>query len=482
MTSVPPLLRQLTDHLTSLGVNDASKPPDWIGAAELCWLDWGAVTVHGLDLPVTARVAQTVGGLHDLVADVVRHQRGSSEAAPPGAVPFLAFLLGTAAHAAELDDTLPGCMAHAGGPVVSAAAAMGLWLRSSGKALLEAIAVGYEAIDRVGRAMNAPPSMAVHARGFHPTGVLGPLGAAAASARLMGLDPNRVTHALALATSMGGGLLEFFTGGDTKPLHVGQAAASGVLAASLARSGLQGPIRALEGRDGFLRVYAGNAWDPGPLVEYGDSGELAVQRTLRKYHACCHHCHPAVETWRLLQRKNAFDLEAVVAVEAALPRMAVYQVGLPTQEKRQPATPTEARFSLPYALAAWSVVGHLGPQAFERHRLADPRILRLAQRVTVREDPSMDEVFSQGRMPARVKVRLQDGRSLEATLVLGSQLPHDDERSRLREKLRTLLGSRGQADHAENTWQLLERSSHDGPATLLESIGSNPAIWGGDAP
>lgn len=434
-------------------------------AAQLCWLDWATAVLCGLGDPAVRGVARVTGEAPELLGCLERQPK----AVQISTCSRLAFLLGTAAHVQEIDDTLPDCMVHPGAPVISAAFAAGLAQNISGPQFLRGIAAGYEVISLVGRAMNRPPRMAIHARGFHATGVVGVLGAAVAASTVMGLDAEATTHALELATSMSGGLLEFLSGGgQSKALHAGKAGADGVMAASLAAAGLRGPARALEGRDGLFRAFAGESDQAGMDFALKPA---AVLRTQRKYYACCHHCHPSVEALAALHRRYPFRQEDVAEVNVRLPSMAAYQIAVPAEAKQRPVDPLEARLSLPYSLAAWVVLGHLGPSAFEPTHLRDSNILALAARISGRPDPEMDVLFADGRMPAVVTLRLKDGNELVQPMVLGST-PGDltAERSRLETKFRSFLSSHACAAALEKVWTTLEEAATQGPGQAIRVL------------
>ena len=138
---------------------------------------------------------------------------------------------GTAAHALDYDDMCFVSLAHPSAPLVAAALAAAEAAGASGRALLDAYVVGFEIEARLGRAMNPRH----YQRGWHCTSTLGTIGAAAAAARLLGLDATARGHALAIAASEASGLKENF-GTMVKPLHAGLAARNGVLAARLAQA------------------------------------------------------------------------------------------------------------------------------------------------------------------------------------------------------------------------------------------------------
>lgn len=462
-----------------------------LAAARLAWLDWAGVALYGLGTSVGRSLASLVGDPEHLAGQVAGLRAAPAQGRRAGEGPggplapawSLALLLGAAAHAAELDDTLPDSMVHAGAPVVAAAWTAALACAAGTRKFLEAVAFGYEVAGRIGQAVNSPPGLSLHTRGFHPTGVVGVLGAAAAAAALNELEREGRAAALTLAASMGGGILEFLSGGgDSKALHAGKAAADGVLAASLAALGLRGPRHALEGRDGFFHAFG----EQGRLGGEGGVAKLErplaarsahVVRTLRKYHACCHHCQPAVDALAGLVDQaglRASELARdVTSIEVMLPFMAYYQVAVPIEGKRRPSTRLEAQLSLPYCVAAWLVLGHLGPSAFEAPYREDPRILKLADTVQARPSAEMDAHFARGHMPAVVRVYRRNGSVLEGDCGLqplkadlaGLRAHLRREGERVRQKWSALLDPRLGPGRVEVLWEMMAHR----PVTAFEA-------------
>jgi 2-methylcitrate dehydratase PrpD len=159
---------------------------------------------------------------------------------------------GMAAHSMELDDTfLPGSI-HNESFVFSPALALAEERGASGKRFITAVVAGFEIACRVAAALR--PAV-TNARGFHPTGTTGALGAAATAATLLGQDATQVTAALGVACSQAAGLLEFVTDGAwTKRFHGGWASHAGIVAAELAQHGITAPPTSLEGRFGYLHA------------------------------------------------------------------------------------------------------------------------------------------------------------------------------------------------------------------------------------
>jgi 2-methylcitrate dehydratase PrpD len=230
--------------------------------------------------------------LLDHLAVAERGARGPAAAAARAAVgdspPDVALVDGIASHSLELDDTYERASLHPGVAVWPAVLAVGREEDATLAAVLDAGSRGYDVMCGLGDRLDPAET---YRRGFHPTGVVGPLAAAAAVARLLGLSEGQERHATGIAASMAGGLLAFLGDGAwTKPLHAGQAAANGIRAARLAQAGYTGPAEAIDGRLGFLHAFG--AVDPAPrALEPGEG----LDRTAVKHHACCRYMHGCID-------------------------------------------------------------------------------------------------------------------------------------------------------------------------------------------
>jgi len=171
---------------------------------------------------------------------------------------------GTAAHALDYDDTNFTMLGHPSAPVLAAALAAGELALADGRAVVHAFLLGFEVETTLAEVLNP----AHYERGWHATCTLGTMGAAAAAARLLGLDAGQTRTALAVAASQASGLKENF-GTMTKPFHAGHAARSGVLAALLAREGWTASDHAIEGPQGFLHVLGAGQLRMEPLATLG---------------------------------------------------------------------------------------------------------------------------------------------------------------------------------------------------------------------
>jgi len=321
------------------------------------------------------------------------------------AAPLAALLNGTLAHGLDFDDTHAASITHASAAVLPAVLAVAESAGASGRAAVTAAVAGYEAIARLG--MAAPG--AFHARGWHATSVCGAFAAALAAGRLLDLDARRLTAAVGLAGSFASGVLEFLADGSwSKRLHAGWASHAGVVAATLARSGFAGPATILEGRFGLYRTFLDREPDTAPFESLGRTWEtLAVGF---KPYPCCHYLHAYLDCALALRREHGVAPEAIERVECLVPAGEVPIVCEPRAAKLAPRTSYDARFSLPFSVAAALVDGAVDLDTYAPPRLADPRLLALAGRVVhlVDEASSFPDGF-----PGWVRIRLRGGAVLE---------------------------------------------------------------------
>jgi len=324
-------------------------------------------------------------------------------AAPPQA----ALANGALAHGLDFDDTHADSVCHASAVLVPAVLALAESERLGGRDALTALVAGYEAMIRIG--MAAPGRF--HERGWHATAVCGAFGAALAAGKSLGLDASRLTAAVGIAGSMASGVMEFLEDGSwVKRLHPGWAAQSGIQAAALAQEGFTGPATALEGRLGFYRAALGDAPDIAKqLKNLGDEWETV--RSSFKLYPCCHLNHAYLDAVASLKRAEGLRPEQVEEVECLVPAGEVPIVCEPAAAKLRPRSPYDAKFSLAFCVAAALVGDRVGIGTFTEEGIREPGALALAARVRYTVDPSSPYPRT---FPGWVKVRLRDGRMLEA--------------------------------------------------------------------
>jgi 2-methylcitrate dehydratase PrpD len=364
-----------------------------------------------------------------------------------------AMLNGIAAHALELDDT-GGCD-HSGAVVLPAVmAALSMSTKPvDGRELITAVVIGYEIGRRV---LEACGSYSAHnGAGWHSTATCGVFGAAAASARILGLDAQQTLSAMGIAGSFSGGLWAFIhDGSQSKRLHSGRAAEGGLLATRFAQQGITGPTKLFDDVwGGFLKTLAADTAVPEALdAELGHVWKLA--RCSIKPYAACRGTHSAIDALGLLLDQLQISAEQVEDVQVSLCGFLQDMCG-----GQDVSTLPAAQMSLRYALAARLVQGHCRLEAYDDEQRRHPRIAHWMSHIRLEVDPQLSEDGE----PV-VSVRTVDGRqaSLCVEVPLGAPgNPLSD--AALEEKFFSLAGRvipRQQAKELlEQLWRLEELES-----------------------
>ncbi len=311
---------------------------------------------------------------------------------------------GVAAHAHDYDDMCFVSMAHPSCALVPSTLAAGELTSASGSAVLDAYIAGFEVECRLGLVMNPRH---YHERGWHCTSSIGTLGAAAAAARLLGLDAPSTVQALGIAASLACGVKENI-GSMVKPLHAGMAARNGVMAAQLAKAGFTASEQSIDGPQGYL-VVMDSQKPPSALVDaiadLGSRWEILDSGITVKLYPSCAATHPPLDALLSLKRRHNIAAEDIavidVEVDSMTLRLLIYS---------RPSTALEAKFSMPFCAAAAMVFGHPTIETFDVEKIGDPRIQKLLPLVTLRANPGFDAAAPLSQ--ANVTVRLKDGRAI----------------------------------------------------------------------
>lgn len=330
-----------------------------------------------------------------------------------------ALVNGTIAHAQELDDF--GGADHSGAVVVPTVLAIAQAQRiADGARVLEAMIAGYDVALRVLEAAGGYRAHNNHS-GWHSTGTCGSFGAAAAAARMLGLDARRTAWALGLAGSFTGGTWAYLADGAmSKRYHPGRAAEIGLTAGYLAREGFTGPTRVLEADwGGFLPTYAGDAACPEAITA-GLGSEHRIMKSGIKPYASCRGVHSVLDVIFGLCATHALRAADVASVEIRCNVASLMSLG-----ERDPQTRLAAQMSLPYGVAVALVTGRASLAEYEPHRLADSAVREMIGRIRMSVDPAIDE-----NTEPYVTVITTDGRRLQGHEPIGlgdprNALPED---------------------------------------------------------
>ena len=315
---------------------------------------------------------------------------------------FAALINAAASHVVEQDDVHNGSVFHPAAVVFPAALAVAQQEGLTGRDLLLAAVAGYETGIRVGEFLGR-----THYAVFHTTGTAGTLAAAAAVGKALRLGAEEMNHAFGSAGTQAAGLWEFLRdAADSKQLHTAKAAADGLLAASLARSGFTGARRILEGPQGLAAGMSRDS-DPARLTD-GLGRRWAILETSLKWHASCRHTHPAADALALLFARRTIDHRRVRSVTARVHQAAIDVLG----PVGVPASVHQAKFSMGTVLGLIAVHGKAGLAEFET-ALDDADVLAFRDKVGMTLDAEVDHAYPR-RWIGKIEIVLDDGARLEA--------------------------------------------------------------------
>ncbi len=366
------------------GIRFGDLPEAVVERARLVWLDCLGAIIAGAAEPEMQAAAGRLAGSF-----------GSKES------PLLAaFMDGTAGTMLEIDEGNQYARGHPGIHVAPAILAMARRRTVSGKDAIRALVLGYEIGARIGIASKLRVTM-------HPHGTWGVVGAAIAAAALDDASPTEIAAVVNVASSLGLATSRrtMLEGATVRNSYAGVANMMGLIAWDLAKSGFTGE------RDGIASVFGGIAADDfraeEMVLDLGSRWEIA--RNYFKRHAACRYTHAALDALEEIVEKAGGAIRPD-EVEALSVETYVWAAQL---DHPKPGSMLAAKFSLPFSLATALAHGGATLSAFRDEARADTRIAALAAKVRVAEDPALTALLPALR-PARVRLKLKDGRSFEA--------------------------------------------------------------------
>ncbi|HYK15183.1 MAG TPA: MmgE/PrpD family protein [Burkholderiales bacterium] len=412
-------------------------PGDVIERAKACVIDTVGACTYGSTLPWSKIV----------IGYAEQYGRGGQSTilgtAQKVHAPLAALANGALAHAFEMDCLVqPSAGVHPGASLTAPGLAIAQEVGASGRDFITAVVAGGEVMHRIG---DASKQSTEHI-GFHAPGVTGAFGGAVIAGRLLKLSKDEMTMALGIAGSLGCGLLEFSKsgGGMVKRLHLGRAAESGVLAATLAKNGFSGPATVLEGKFGYMHVFC-HEGDPARLTAgLGESWKL-LTLALKRY-ACHVTSHVPVTAALELQEKHKIqgDDVAAITIEGSEKMFSHHNI-------LEPQDMTMAQYSAPFNVALSFYRNPREPDSFSEAARNDPKIRALCRnvKVVVRKDPVKNNPLA-----SRVTVKLKDGRELTCDLPHFPGMPQQPlNHAQLHEKFTTItkgvLGARAEKVFAD---------------------------------
>jgi 2-methylcitrate dehydratase PrpD len=384
-----------SSKLTLAGIPEAVRK-----VARDCFIDTLGVALAGAQRPVVAKVRA-----------MAEAQYGAGEATLLGgnqrmSAPAAALVNGTAAHALDFDDNCYAGFVHGSAVIVPAVLAVAETADVSGGDIVTAFVAGCEVEFAAGDA--ATPH--IYEKGWWTTGVLGPIGASVAAARIMKLDPQKTAHALGLAVAGTGGAKACF-GTDGKPALCGRTAEAGVAAALMAREGCTGPADAFENSRGFARLLNDDIFLAECFGRFGGEWRMLKPGVDFKRVPICLSAHAALDAVMDIMaqhRMAAADIERVVCdVGPVVTANLVYD---------DPKTPQQAQFSMPFAIGCMLVKGDVSLAELSQSVVDDPGVREAMRRVeTVTSERWKAGSENARRFPegAHVTVTTRDGKRFE---------------------------------------------------------------------
>ncbi|WP_233836717.1 MmgE/PrpD family protein [Paraburkholderia sp. ZP32-5] len=312
---------------------------------------------------------------------------GSRTVVPPS---IAALVHGVSSHCRDFDDTFVDSVVHTGSVVMPVALAMAEALDATPEDFGAAVVAGYEIAARIGGAAGRK----FHEHNLHATGIVGPLAAAVTAGRLMRLSAGQISSSLGLAASMSGGLMAFTVdGGWSKWLHAGWAAHGGIVAASMAKRGFQGPAFAIEGPKGLYgALLHGESIDLSNLTEsLGTLWPGAASEF--KYYPCAHVTHPYIDAVLDLMKRHGLTADDIERIDCYIAPWAAAIVAEPRESRLRFETELEAIASLPYQLAVAAVDRQVGLKALDADQRSRADLSAMAQRIFHVTDPALGRGF-----------------------------------------------------------------------------------------
>jgi 2-methylcitrate dehydratase PrpD len=383
------LTRVLAGKASTLDYDDL--PASVRELARQCILDYLGVVLAGAEDPLVR-----------ILLDEMTEAGGSPQASIIGhdaRLPALSAALvnGAASHALDYDDVNMAMPGHPSVAILPGLLALAELTGSSGREVITAFVAGYETGCRIGAALQPGH----YNLGFHSTSTVGSFGAAAACARLLGLDVKTTAMALGIAGTQAAGLKSQF-GTMCKPFHAGKAAQNGLLAVRLARRGFSSRTDIVECVQGFALTH-GPDFTPEAAVATPEAG-FHLLANLFKYHAACYFTHAPIECARRLREEHRLTPDTITGIILRLDASCDRVCNIPV-----PVDGLQSKFSLRQTVAmALSGVDTASLGAYSAENARDPSLVGLRDRLRFDWQDNWPQTLCE------LELELVDGRRLAA--------------------------------------------------------------------
>jgi 2-methylcitrate dehydratase PrpD len=383
------LTRTLAEKAIALRYDELPSPVREL--AGQCILDYLGVALAGAEDPLVR-----------ILLDEMAEAGGSPQASVIGheaRLPALSATLvnGAASHALDYDDVNMAMPGHPSVAILPGLLALAELMSSSGRDVIAAFVAGYETACRIGAAL-LPGHYNL---GFHSTGTVGSFGAAAACARLLGLDAERTAMALGIVGTQAAGLKSQF-GTMCKPFHAGKAAQNGLLAARLAQRGFSSRTDIVECVQGFALTH-GPDFAPEAALATPEAG-FHVLVNLFKYHAACYFTHAPIECARRLRVEQRLTPDMIAGIKIRIDASCDRVCNIPV-----PVDGLQSKFSLRQTVSmALAGVDTASLGAYSAENAHEPGLMQLRERVRFEWQEGWPQTLCE------LELELVDGRCISA--------------------------------------------------------------------
>lgn len=440
------LTQQVADYIHATGY--AKFPEEVIEKTKLCLLDWVGVTLAGAKEPIS-----------DITSDLINFLGGKKQATILGKglktnLLFASLVNGTNAHALDFDDVHIESPGHPSAPIIPAILSLAEWKELSGRDFITAFTVGVQIFFSIGAA-NLPYH---YNEGWHNTGTFGHLAAAAASAKLLGLNTTQIVNALGISATQAAGLQNVF-GTMCKPFHAGKAAMDGLLAALLAERNFTSSDDVISGKSGFLKVYSSKS-TPEALGEALNSGFFTDDVRFKRYPSCFA-THASIDCMLSLRNRYKINPEEIAEIQCI-----VYPRCLQIAAIAEPKTGLEGKFSVQYCLALALREGKVLLDSFNDEKVRMPSLTNVMKKVKLRSEESYTKTRT-----SEVIIKFKDGKSFQEKVSLSELLSNQkSEKADVTQKFKDItysLMSKKRADRILESTNALEKINNMGEIVTL---------------
>ncbi len=378
--------QKLAQRFAKLSYNDIA--PASRHAVKRLLLDYLGVALAGSQSEsgvIARRFAREQGG--KIGAQLIGDKAKSSMATT-------AFANAISSHSIELDDIDVLALFHFSPPVYSSALAVADATHATGKQLIAALAAGCEMMERASRAANN----SLRNRSFHTTPTCGVFGATIAAAKLLKLNPAKITNALGMAGAQASGLMEMYGPSMQKRFNPGPTARNGVTAALMAQLGFTGADTIFEGERGFLKAFTDKNFPQALVKDINKPYELLIEF---KPYSCARPIHNAIDCALDVRQQAGFDVNQVKSIAFTRhPDWALYH------QNKAPRTYHEAQVSLPFSVAVALLEGQALLKQYSDKNIRNAKVKQLSSITSIAVDAKLPRGVS-----CKMVATLKDGRT-----------------------------------------------------------------------